>query len=128
MAEFDYILRQARRMCKAQPHCEGCPVFHEGGCSISPDHAEDIDCEAVMHTVTAWAITHPEPVYPSWYQYQEDVFPNHTRWVCPMAFGVECPAKSATSASVCTKCRNGSISAEIAEKLGISPVQRAFPF
>lgn len=44
------------------------------------------------------------------------------QWICPMMFGVDCPSKSATSTQMCTTCRNHSIPAEIAEKLGIKPI------
>lgn len=64
---------------------------------------------------------HPAPVYPSWYEYQQQTFPGHSRWICPMAFGVTCQCKSVMSVQACTKCRNSPIPAEIAEKLGIMP-------
>lgn len=58
-------------------------------------------------------------------QYQETTFPGHTRWICPMAFGIECPSKSTTDAHTCKVCRDKPIPAEIAEKLGIKPKEEA---
>ena len=123
MAEFVEIMKQARRLCEEQQNmdcCVRCPMQGKGGCMVVAD-VENIDYVEAERKIMDWAAEHPEPVYPSWYQYQETSFPGHTRWICPMMFGVECPSKSVTTAQVCTVCRNNPIPAEIAEKLGIEP-------
>ena len=121
MAQFVEVMKQARRICLKHPgDCHGCPLHDDDGlvCRFSL-------CEKYLYYDTAerivlkWAEEHPE--YPSWYQYQETTFPGHTRWICPMAFGIECPSKSTTDAHTCKVCRNNPIPADIAKKLGIQP-------
>lgn len=124
MAEFVEIMKQARRLCEEQQNmdcCVRCPMQGKEGCMVAAD-VENIDYVEAERKIMDWVAEHPEPVYPSWYQYQETSFPGHTRWICPMMFGVECPSKSATTTQTCTACRNNPIPAEIAEKLGIKPI------
>lgn len=129
MAQFVEVMKQARRICDChtainKDYCEGCLLETDyGGCMF--DLLEKVDPEIIERRIVDWAAEHPEPVYPSWYQYQETTFPGHTRWICPMAFGVECPSKSTTDAHTCKVCRNNPIPAEIAEKLGIKPKEEA---
>ena len=120
MAEYARIMRNVHRMCKLYKSCNKCPLFIEtDGCMAEP---QDIFMpKETERRVLEWERTHPAPVYPSWYEYQQQTFPGHTRWICPMAFGVQCQCKSVTSVQACTKCRNSPIPAEIAEKLGIMP-------
>lgn len=119
MAEFFEIMKQARRLCESTS-CIECPITSENGvCLINP--SDKGDYTEVERRIIDWAKAHPEPIYPSWLEFQEAMFPTHTRWICPMMFGVDCPSKSATSTQMCTTCRNHSIPAEIAEKLGIKP-------
>lgn len=59
----------------------------------------------------------PVQPYPTWIEYQQEVFPNYTRQICPMVFGIECTSNG----TGCHECRNNPIPAEIAEKLGIEP-------
>ena len=120
MAEFVEIMKQARRLCEATS-CTECPIALENGvCFINLNDKGDY--AKTERLITAWAAAHPEPTYPSWFEFQEEAFPTHTRWICPMMFGVECPSKSATSVQMCTECRNNPIPVEIAEKLGIKPI------
>lgn len=124
MAEFTEVMRQAKRMhdmCNRGGYsCADCPLdCPDGRCMLDFDDKfkpEEVECY-----IMDWAMEHPEPVYPSWYEYQQQTFPGHSRWICPMAFGVPCQCKSVTSVQACTKCRNNPIPAEIAEKLGIKP-------
>lgn len=120
MAEFIEIMKQAHRLCETT-NCDRCPIVGECGvCLISPTVQEDY--VKAERYITDWAKAHPEPQYPSWFEFQEATFPTHTCWICPMMFGVECPSKSAPTAQMCTACRNRPIPAEIAEKLGIKPI------
>lgn len=119
MAEFVEIMKQAHRLC-GTTSCHRCPIVGEYGvCLINPTAQGDY-LKAERY-ITDWANAHPEPQYPSWLEFQEATFPAHTRWICPMMFGVDCPSKSVTSVQMCTACRNHTIPAEIAEKLGIKP-------
>ena len=125
MYSFTEVMRQARRMCKIESKkmvCNGCP--RKGKSCIPKTNATfDLgDDEAYERDVMQWAAEHPEPKYPTWYEWQQANFEGHTRWICPMAFAVPCPCKSVTSIDGCTKCRNNQIPAHIAEKLGIKPI------
>lgn len=131
MAEFTEIVKQAHRMCETYgPHDNDCTTLCPLGEAHRPDGMKlceyigftDLEsAKEIEKRVLAWAAEHPEPVYPSWYEYQQQTFPGHSRWICPMAFGVACSCKSVTSVQACTKCRNNPIPAEIAEKLGLRP-------
>lgn len=123
MAQFVEVMKQARRICLEHPgDCDGCPLHDDDGlvCRFSLGE-KYLFYDTAERIVLKWAKEHPEPVYPSWYQFQETMFPGHTRWICPMAFGIECPSKSKTDAHTCKVCRDNPIPVEIAEKLGISP-------
>lgn len=105
--------------------CGKCPAGRlrsENGVCLVRRIANVDNCEEQIEGLKAWAKEHPEPVYPSWYEYQQQTFPGHSRWICPMAFGVPCQCKSVTSVQACTKCRNSPIPADIAAKLGIRPM------
>lgn len=118
MAEFIEVMRQARRLCDAQRNCSRCPLRSEEGTYCGGiDTLRDRDDATTEKTVLAWAAAHPEAVYPSWAEYQDEMFPDHTRKICPMMFGVECLSCNA----VCEDCRNKPMPAEIAEKLGVRP-------
>ena len=121
MAQFVEVMNQARRICLEHPgDCDGCPLHDDDGLVCRFDLGEKyLYYDTAERIVLKWAEEHPE--YPSWYQYQETTFPGHTRWICPMAFGIECPSKSTTDAHACKVCRDNPIPAEIAEKLGIKP-------
>lgn len=126
MAEFVEVMKQARRICLEHPDdCDGCPLHDDDGLVCRFDFGEKyLYYDTAERIVLKWAAEHPEPVYPSWYQYQETTFPGHTRWICPMVFGVECPSKSTTDAHACKVCRENPIPAEIAEKLWIKPKEK----
>lgn len=124
MAEFVEVMKQARRLCAAHGgmcNYRNCPLDNGETCRILPDHDGE-DYNDLERIIMDWAAEHPEPVYPSWYEYQQQTFPGlKSRWICPLTVGVPCQCKSVTSVQACTKCRNSPIPAEIAEKLGIRP-------
>ena len=126
MAQFVEVMRQAQRICLEHPgDCDGCPLRDEDGLFCRFSLGENyLYYDTAERIVLKWAKEHPEPVYPSWYQFQETTFPGHTRWICPMAFGIECPSKNTTDAHTCKVCRDNPIPAEIAEKLGIKPKEK----
>ena len=115
MAEFTEVMRQAERMCKAQKVCSGCNLEVRGGCAFNV--AKGADYAAVEKNVMNWAQAHPEPTYPSWYDWQKSNFPNAKVTICPMVFGCECKYVEAQ----CPECVRKPIPAEIARKLGIAP-------
>ena len=123
MAEFIEVMKQARRLCEEQQNmdcCVRCPMQGKEGCMVVAD-VENIDYVEAERKIMDWAAEHPEPVYPSWAEFQIEMFPNHKRGICPMAFGVTCPNPSAVREKTCAECRNDHIPAKIAEKLGIRP-------
>ena len=62
MAEFRDVMKQWRRMCANTP-CKKCEIYEfcEGFPSLDSDRIEEI--------VTRWAEAHPEPVYPTWWEW-----------------------------------------------------------
>lgn len=126
MAEFEYVMRQASRMCAMQEMCsDKCPVYVHGNCwaSVGSRNGCEIDYAGAEARVLDWAKAHPEPVYPSWEEGWRQLFPDTTMAICPMMFGVRCVEPAATAA-VCRRCRDSSIPAEIAKKLGIKPKEK----
>lgn len=96
MAQFVKVMKQARRICLEHPgDCDGCPLHDDDGLvcrfSLGEKYLYDDTTERI---VLKWAKEHPEPVYPSWYQFQETTFQGHTRWICPMAFALNVQAKA----------------------------------
>ena len=126
MAEFVEVMRQARRLCETKK-CRACPLANRDeiiGISIcmlhpSQNNEDDVDYAEVESVIMQWAAEHPEPVYPSWKEWQEKTFPNYQIGICQATFGEECP--NPADICSCTECRMQPISAAIAEKLGIRP-------
>ena len=77
MAEFNQVIKQASRMCKACGDCDDCPLrdlveeFVE-----CPFFAGQLDAAAIEETVTKWAEEHPEPRYPSLNEAWKQLFPD----------------------------------------------------
>ena len=78
-----------------------------------------MDCEEVERRVMQWAAKHAEPVYPTWSEWQNSVFPDAEIDIIPCIFGsrdrFNCEKKQ------CYQCIAEPIPADIAEKLGIKP-------
>ena len=114
MAEFQEVMRQRARMCKAfDAQCHYCEL--EGvGCDVSV--LEDLD--RVERTIMDWAAEHPEPRYPTWEEWYKSNFPNVKHPVCPDFFSKDiCDLYKS-----CDVCRAQPMPADIAQKLGIKPV------
>lgn len=121
MAEFVEVMRQARRMCDMQKDtCKDCPAGATEGriCRLNVIEISEDDVE-VERIVMDWAAEHPEPVYPSWIDAWQQLFPGAKNVPCPkLYFGADCTDGSGEG---CIVCKRSPISAEIAEKLGIKP-------
>lgn len=120
MAEFIEVMRQAKRMCEEQQNidcCVRCPI-NKNGCMVAAD-AEYVDYADAEQKIMHWAAEHPEPVYPTWREWQKNVFPDAGDDVYPCNYlsYTECRCKG----SSCDECRGRRIPADIAEKLGIKP-------
>lgn len=131
MAEFEYIMQQANRMCNAQTICsDECPAYAYGDCCVSVGGGirYGIDYANIAKAVIDWAEKHPhpEPVYPSWKEGWKQLFPRTITAICPlMCVTGEMRDKYYTdckSGLTCDKCKKRPIPAEIAKKLGIKPI------
>lgn len=116
MAEFVETMRKIRELCKEREGCAGCIMMNDIACGVTTG-TPCLSEEEIERRVERWEAAK----YPTWYEFQVVLFPNHTRWICPMAFGVTCPNNGAGSVKECTECRDNHIPAKIAEKLGIRP-------
>lgn len=116
MAEFVEVMRKIRELCDERKECEGCIMMNDIACGVTTG-TPSLSEEEIERRVAQWEAEK----YPTWYEFQKVQFPNHTRWICPMTFGVACPDPSAVGVKVCAECRNNHIPAKIAEKLGIHP-------
>ena len=92
MAEFAEVMREARRMCKVHTDCKGCPRVGLRCVTVSCIWGDE-DIADFERTVHDWAKAHPEPRYPTWWDW---FFAERIEPVNP-------------------------IPADIAEKLGIEP-------
>lgn len=132
MAEFVEVMRHRKRMCDAPGSCAKCPLnapsLHlltmcERYMTLKPEEAEKL--------IMAWAAEHPEPKYPSWNEAWKQLFPkaylnNSTLFdtvnaPCLQHFlpmpDCKCPDGG------CAECLDRPIPADIAEKLGIKPLE-----
>lgn len=117
MAEFVEVMRKIRELCDERKECEGCVMMDDIACGVTTG-TPSLSEEEIERRVAQWEAAK----YPTWYEFQQARFPNHTRYICPMTFGEKCPINgSVNKPTACTKCRNNHIPAEIAEKLGIRP-------
>lgn len=123
MAEFTDVMEQAKRMCKAHSSCGRCALYWArtgGGCAfgyLSSDSRvsfDEVECK-----IRAWAAEHPEPVYPTWSEWQNSMFPDADEDMSPCEFG-SCDRFNSAE-KTCAECMVQQIPADIAEKLGIKP-------
>lgn len=120
MSEFTDVMRQARRMCKTQEDCESCPLWNTANFFCKLDTTCYSDDSAIENIIMQWAAKHPEPVYPTWAEWQDSTFPNATVRIRPCWFIPKNPRMCNTLEN-CYGCCNRPIPAEIADKLGIKP-------
>lgn len=121
MAEFQEVMRQAKRLCEAQDGetpCDECPItdYCMGKLYVIGKYAVPIE-----EYVTKWAKEHPEPVYPTWGEWFHKTFPKgNIGCFSPCAFYDDCE-----SCKRCGGCQDfyydTPIPAYIAEKLGVRP-------
>ena len=121
MAQFSEVMKQAKRMCKAfsDGHCSECPIGNADVLECGITVTSEMDCKEVERRVMQWAAKHPEPVYPTWREWQNSTFKDAHKHITPCAFGsrdrFKCEGKT------CYVCMDQQIPADIAEKLGIKP-------
>ena len=76
MAEFMYIMEQVRRICYEHSDCEMCPLYkihNSSGCAFDYYVSDGVSLDEVERRVMQWAAEHPEPVYPTWDEWQKSV-------------------------------------------------------
>jgi hypothetical protein len=102
MTDCVQMLKDWKRMCNAMTAmdgCEDCPIVkntHGARCGDMPCEMQDI--ESIAREIEKWAAEHPEPQYPTWYEYLTDMYP--VAW---------------------NMIKDKPIPADIAQKLGIEP-------
>ena len=119
MSEFTDVMRQARRMCKAQEDCESCPIWNPDKFFCKIDTACYSDDSVIESIIMQWAAKHPEPVYPTWREWQNSTFKDAHKHITPCTFGSR--DKFKCEGKTCYVCMDQQIPADIAEKLGIKP-------
>ena len=79
MSDFVQTMKDWRRMCAAYSTddddcCKGCPVldYRDHGCSAIFE-MDVVDWKKYENAIAKWAAEHPEPVYPSWYDYLRSI-------------------------------------------------------
>lgn len=132
MAEFAEVMHQATRMCEYYEgsrtrSCTQCPLSrvnarcgHSLCLDIGSINAED--AAEIERAVLAWAAEHPVPRYPTWNEWQHSTFTDagYDMYPCSFLSYTECKCKGW---SACDECRGRPIPADIAEKLGIKPIE-----
>ena len=122
MAEFQEVMRQAERMCKAHDECECCPIKEEmDDLGEKCPFCGALDVAAVEQKIMGWVAENPEPRYPTWKEWQNKNFPNNDALMKPCIFESE-EYFNCSHEIGCEKCMNKPIPADIAEKLGIKPI------
>ena len=123
MAEFQTVMRQAKRMCKAHDECDNCTlreIADKADIYCPFQVTRKLDIAKVEAAVMDWASEHPEPRYPSWEEWQSDKFPDASINICPRMFGAVSNEECADRG--CNECRDNPIPADTAEKLHIKPI------
>ena len=130
MAEFQEVMKQRRRMCGAQKTCAKCPIH-------TSQYDTDIGCtdflfskpDCLEKIVMDWAVKHPEPVYPTWVDWWNENFNSDGRrmftpcsFVSPKELG--CSIRHDGCMVAPYKCWHTPIPAEVAQKLGIKPIDK----
>lgn len=132
MAEYQEVMKQRKRMCEIFD-CADCPLSHNNNgirgvfCNeFIRDHPAK--AEAI---IMKWAADHPEPVYPSWSEAWAQVFPNahfitalkQDQCPCIHFFVPALPYEERCKVS-CEVCKSRPIPADVAEKLGVKPIEK----
>lgn len=128
MAEFQYVMKQAQRMCNSFPlhKCGDCKAFSGGVCLFKryPVNMDEKAAAKVEDIALHWAAEHPEPRYPTWNEWYKATFPdsNYHTIPCPSMFYKICETSNYHGEVECYECKNSPIPADIADKLGIKAI------
>ena len=70
MAEFQEVCKHLKRMCgRYGDNCIKCPLENKDFCSLSAGDRTAETYKKAEEIIMSWAAEHPEPVYPTWYEY-----------------------------------------------------------
>lgn len=114
MSDCVQMLRDWKRMCNAMAEmdgCEDCPIVrntHGARCGDTPGEMQDV--ESIAREVEKWAAEHPEPIYPTWWEFINNEFTNS------ILLG-----ENKKYNTIIEFMKHKPIPADIAEKLGIEP-------
>lgn len=104
--------------------CDKCPAGRlrsaNGVCLVRRIANVD-NCEEQIEGLRAWAAEHPAPRYPTWTEWQQKMFPDASEVMVPCSFASV--DKFGCDGFLCEECREQPIPADIAEKLGIKPIE-----
>lgn len=64
-------LRDAKRICEAHERCEECPLYcyEKIGCVLVGQTPNSYDIIGVEKACSEWLKEHPEPIYPTYYNW-----------------------------------------------------------
>lgn len=120
----------AVRMVKGedcQPRCgKGCDKCQAGklrsanGVCLVRIIAQVDNCEEQIEGLRNWAKEHPAPMFPSWHDAWQSLFPGADEPCPEQWFCEECP-----ECMECSECIERPMSKKVAEKLGIKPITTA---
>ena len=122
MAKFTEVMRQAKRICIVHGgicsyRC--CPLADGEKCRFNVN-LDGEDYNELERIIMDWARKHPEPVYPSWIDAWQQLFPGMDGVPCPeLYFNDTCREGTGID---CATCKRSPMPAEVAEKLGIKPI------
>lgn len=126
MAEFTEVCRQAMRMSEALAAGSGnniefiaLYISKDGKVTLKGGGTTET-AEGMEKNIMQWAAEHPEPVYPTWAEWQAKNFPEGAAYICLLNFT---DRKVCDEWGSCVECRAEPIPADIAEKLGIKPIE-----
>ena len=109
MAEYVEVMNQKKRMCNSYAFCSmGCPLNNMDFCNKNSGEKTNADFPEVERRTMAWAAEHPEPVYPTWYEYLFNVTRGENKW-------------PVDDHEFCQWLNTTRIPADLAEKLGVEP-------
>ena len=106
MAEFVQTMKDWIRMCGSFKSCSDCPMMDADGWAhvlCSEGGIQSAKPEIAEKVIASWAAEHPEPVYPTWFEWMKSIGVLHT------------------DQTLCHRGLEKPIPADIAEKLGIEP-------
>ena len=127
MAEFTEVMRQAKRICTVHGgicsyRC--CPLADGQKCRLNVN-LDGEDYNELERIIMDWTRKHPEPVYPSWEEGWKQPFPEADirNTLCPEVFGDKYKCDWCHDYNDnCDECLERPMPAEVAEKLGVKPI------